>query len=85
MRIYEKIKLIRQCEQLNQQEFSDLTGISISTIKKLDSGVKKDLKVDTLLKVTSAERFTKYALWLVTDKDCPEVGQIVPSPPESAK
>lgn len=79
MRIYEKIKLIRQYEKLTQYQFSDLTGISISTIKKLDSGVKKDLMVDTLLKVTSVKRFAKYALWLVTDEDSLEVDQIAPN------
>lgn len=79
MQVYEKIKAIREAEGLTQREFADLTGISFSTVSKIDCGAKKDLKVDTLLKVASVEQFQKYSLWLLTDQANPAGGQISPA------
>lgn len=35
----EKLKMIREAENLSQAKFADLTGISISTIKKYEVGI----------------------------------------------
>ena len=63
----EKIKAIREAEGLSQAKFSDLTDISISTIKKYETGVR-DPGGSTLLRITRHEKFKKYALWLMTDR-----------------
>lgn len=74
----EKLKAIRKAEGFTQVQFAELTGISISTIKKIDSGVNQHLHAETLQKVASVPDFQKYALWLLTDQVNPEGGQISP-------
>lgn len=73
-----KLRAIRKTEELTQQQFSDLTGISLATIKNYERGrFEVGLKViDAVLEV---ERFEKYMMWLMKGKTAPELGQIAPS------
>lgn len=74
----EKIRAIREAEGLSQAKFSDLTDISISTIKKYETGVR-DPGGSTLLRITRHEKFKKYALWLMTGETNESAGQICPA------
>lgn len=74
----EKVKAIRKAEGLSQGEFCEITGISISTVKKYETGILEP-GGGTLMKITSNPRFKKYAMWLMTGDVAPEVGQISPS------
>lgn len=38
MTFEEKLKLIRSAEEINQAQLSDMTGISLSTLKKIEAG-----------------------------------------------
>lgn len=73
----EKVKAIRKAEGLSQGEFCEITGISISTVKKYETGILEP-GGGTLMKITSNPRFKKYAMWLMTGDVAPEVGQISP-------
>lgn len=74
----ENVKAIRIAEGLTQDEFCEITGISISTVKKYETGIREPGGV-TLMKITSNPRFKKYAMWLMTGDVAPEVGQISPA------
>jgi len=74
----EKLKNIRKAENLSQMEFCNITGISISTVKKYEIGIIEPGGV-TLMKITSHSRFKKYALWLMTGEIAPAAGQIEPA------
>lgn len=73
----EKVKAIRKSEGVSQSEFCDITGISISTVKKYETGLIEPGGA-TLMKITSNPRFKKYTMWLMTGDVAPEVGQISP-------
>lgn len=74
----EKVKAIRKSEGVSQSEFCEITGISISTVKKYETGVIEPGGA-TLIKITSNPRFKKYAMWLMTGDIAPEIGQISPA------
>ncbi|AVY99417.1 transcriptional regulator [Lelliottia sp. WB101] len=74
----EKMKAIREAEGLSQSKFSEITGISISTIKKYETGVK-DPGSRTLLKVTTHPEYKKYTMWLMSDETNEAAGQISPA------
>lgn len=78
MVIHEKIKAIREAEGLTQVQFAELLGVSLSAIKQIDSGQKKNPHAETLLKITTHRNFEKYTLWLMTGQVAPESGQISP-------
>ena len=73
----EKVRAIRKSENLSQSQFSELTGISISTIKKYETGRIEPGGV-TLLRITSHAAFKKYTLWLMTGDIHESSGQIRP-------
>ncbi|MGM3160449.1 helix-turn-helix domain-containing protein [Dickeya undicola] len=74
----EKLKAIRSAESLSQSQFAVITGISVSTLKKVEAGYH-DPGWLVLSKITMHPRFQKYTLWLMTDKTAPEAGQIAPA------
>lgn len=74
----EKLKEIRKAESLSQTEFCEITGISISTIKKYETGILEP-GGGTLMKITNNPRFKKYTMWLMADEIAPEINQISPS------
>lgn len=74
----EKLKEIRKAESLSQAEFCEITGVSISTIKKYETGILEP-GGGTLMKITNNPRFKKYTMWLMTDEAAPEINQISPA------
>lgn len=56
---------------------AQLIDIPLGTLRDYEQE-KRIPKGDNLIKITSHERFDKYAYWLATDKTLPEVGQISP-------
>lgn len=78
MKLSEKIKAIREAEELSQNEICELIGIPRSTLSKYEAGMSEP-GGNALVKYTTHPRFEKYALWLMTDKTAPESGQIAPA------
>ena len=78
MTFEEKLKLIRSAEEINQAQLSDMTGISLSTLKKIEAGYH-DPGWNVLSKITQHPRLQNYTLWLMTDKTAPQAGQIAPA------
>ncbi|ASM11595.1 helix-turn-helix transcriptional regulator [Serratia marcescens] len=74
----DKVKAIRKSEGVSQSEFCEITGISISTVKKYETGLIEPGGT-TLMKITSNARFKKYTMWLMTGDVAPEIGQISPA------
>lgn len=74
----DKVKVIRKSEGLSQSDFCELTGISISTVKKYETGVIEPGGT-TLMKITKHPQFKKYTMWLMTGDTAPEAGQISPA------
>ncbi|MCU6182669.1 helix-turn-helix domain-containing protein [Citrobacter cronae] len=73
----EKLKAIRKAEGLTQQQFAELIGISLGTIKNYESS-QHEAKALTVEKVLEIEKLQKYTLWLMTDKTAPVAGQVSP-------
>ncbi|EIM9692434.1 TPA: helix-turn-helix transcriptional regulator [Kluyvera ascorbata F0526] len=78
MNFEEKLKLIRSAEGLNQSQLSDISGIPLSTLKKIEAGYQ-DPGWNVLSKITEHPRFQKYTLWLMTGTTAPQAGQIAPT------
>ncbi|MCY1308451.1 hypothetical protein D9M68_901770 [compost metagenome] len=72
-----KLKAIRAREQVTQAEFAELTGISLSTLKKYESS-SFEMGYGALTKFLQHPRFTRYTLWLMTDQTAPDCGQVSP-------
>jgi transcriptional regulator with XRE-family HTH domain len=75
--IGEKLKIIRRTTGLNQNDFSQLVGISISSYKKYESG-HSEVGAPAMLKVANHPDFKKYALWLISDEPISIAEQCVP-------
>ncbi|EBM5321628.1 helix-turn-helix transcriptional regulator [Salmonella enterica] len=73
-----KLRSIRKAEGLTQQQFSDLTGISLGTIRNYEKG-QSDVELKTIDMVLSVELFEKYMMWLMKGKTQPGLGQIAPA------
>lgn len=78
MELADKLKAIRQKEGLTQSQFCDATGISLSSYKKYELGLRLEISSIALMKITTHPRFTKYTLWLMTGHTALESGQISP-------
>ncbi|EKT2304076.1 helix-turn-helix transcriptional regulator [Salmonella enterica] len=74
----EKLKAIRESEGLSQAKFANLTGISISTIKKYEVGILEPGGI-TLIKITMHPQFKKYTTWLMSNETNELAGQVSPS------
>ena len=81
MELQEKIKLIRHSAGFSQSKFSKELDIPLNTIGNYETGTRK-ISVEYLLKIS--ELFPQYALWLLTGKTAPEVGQISPDQEETS-
>lgn len=79
MQIGKKLRDIREAENLTREEFAEITGIPVPTMKRYETGRIANVGSDTLSKITQHPRFEKYTLWLMTGKEMPEVGQISPA------
>ncbi|MEQ5135828.1 helix-turn-helix transcriptional regulator [Providencia alcalifaciens] len=74
----QKLLAIRKAEKLTQQQFSDLTGISLSSIKKYETS-HQPAGASTMEAVINNQRFKKYALWLAIGETSESIGQISPT------
>lgn len=77
MEFKEKLKLMRKAEGLSQAGFCELMDMSISTVKKIETGIFEP-GWSIVVKITQHPQFKKYALWLTTDETAEESGQISP-------
>ncbi|MFV4852334.1 helix-turn-helix domain-containing protein [Citrobacter freundii] len=73
-----KIREIRNSEGLTRKQFFEATGILEETQKLYELGRRKNIGVDTLLKITCHPRFKKYTLWLMTGDPSAVSEQIAP-------
>lgn len=71
----DKLKAIRRKEDVTQTEFCELVGLSISTYKKNEAAMF-EMGYGALCKILNHPQFTKYTLWLMTDQEAPECGQV---------
>lgn len=78
MDLAQKLKAIRVKEGLTQSELCEATGLSLSSYKKYELALRTEVSSVALVKITSHERFKKYALWLVTGDTAPACGQVSP-------
>ncbi|WP_279204250.1 helix-turn-helix domain-containing protein [Obesumbacterium proteus] len=77
--ISEKLKLMRQSERLESlPETASMLGLTRDALWRYESG-KTIPNADVIAQVLSHSRFEKYALWFVTGKTSPEIGQIAPA------
>ncbi|EIW7013803.1 helix-turn-helix domain-containing protein [Escherichia coli] len=73
-----KLREIRKAEGLTQKQFSDLSGISLGTIKNYESG-QHQAGIQTVERIINVMQFQKYTLWLMTGNTAPDAGQIEPA------
>ena len=76
--IEKKLLAIRKAEGITQQKLSDITGISLGTIKNYERGFNT-VGLKTLELIVKLPQFEKYTLWLMTGKTAPAAGQICPA------
>ncbi len=76
MKLNEKLKLIRTTHSHTQIKFSELIDIPRRTYQKYELG-NAEMPTSAFLKIS--DRYPQYALWLVSDKVAPEIGQVAPS------
>lgn len=79
MEIGEKIKLIREAEGLSQLDFAAETGINFGTLRNYEQRLVTKYNTQEILKITQHAVYGKYTLWLMTDKEAPQVGQVAPA------
>ncbi len=72
MDIGEKIRILREKEELSQVAFAEETGINVRTLRKYENIPSTNISSTELLKITAHPRFTKYTLWLMTDDSEPD-------------
>lgn len=80
--IGEKIRALREAEEMGRQVFSDMTGIPKNTLTRLEQG-RNVPSGKVLMLVTKA--FPKYTLWLMNNQVIEEVGQISPEMEKARK
>ena len=73
----EKIKAVRNSLDMTQQKFSEFTEISISTLKKVESGVSNP-NIAVIEKIIAKAELFKYSFWLLSENTEPKLGQISP-------
>lgn len=78
MSVVKRLRDIRIAEGLSQANFAKEVDINVDTLRQWEQGRRPTMRTNELEKITSHPRFEKYALWLVTGKSAPEVGQIQP-------
>lgn len=63
----QKVKSVRLSCCFSQQEFADKCGISIITIKRIESGRAKDITMGTLLKIMRVSGTLEGVVGLIPD------------------
>lgn len=64
----EKIKILRESLNKTQPEFSKITGISLSTLKKVEGGFS-NVGISVIDKIIATPLLEKHVLWFMTGKD----------------
>jgi len=64
----EKIKTLRESLKKTQPEFTELTGISLSTLKKVEGGFS-NVGISVIDKIITTPSLKKHILWFMTGKD----------------
>ena len=64
----EKIKTLRESLNKTQPEFTELTGISLSTLKKVEGGFS-NVGISVIDKIITTPSLKKHILWFMTGKD----------------
>ena len=70
--ITKKIKQLRKTENMSAPEFSEQLGISVNTLKTIESKRQQTVNSEILIKILNNPRFKKYSMWL-TAEDEPEI------------
>ncbi|WP_207267448.1 helix-turn-helix domain-containing protein [Pseudomonas sp. GW101-3H06] len=78
MELAEKLKVMRFKEGMTQMELCESTGLSLSSYKKYELGLRTEVSFLAMQKIASHPNFKKYALWLLIDETAPDAGQISP-------
>ncbi len=78
MSIGEKLVLIRKSEYMTRQQFSDVTGVPLGTLRFYETG-RSVPPTDVSMKMLNQPQFAKYMLWFMSDRVAPESGQIAPA------
>lgn len=74
----EKIRLIREAEGITRAQLAEMLDVPYGTLNNYEmKGIQMTEKF--MVNFTNHPRFEKYALWLMTDKTAPSVGQVSPS------
>ncbi|WP_089600217.1 helix-turn-helix domain-containing protein [Escherichia coli] len=79
MLIGEKIRVIRESEDLTREEFCGLIDVPIGTLRRYETGRIENIGGEVLIKIVNHPRFFKYMNWLMTGKTNEAAGQISPS------
>ena len=74
----EKLRLIRNSEQMTKQELVDLTGLNYATYHGYE-GDRTKMTFEAGIKIFSLPQFKKYTTWFMFDEVDPEAGQIAPA------
>lgn len=72
----ERIREIRESQDMGRQQFADITGIAKKTIENTEAGRQRATE-QALAAI--AKQWPQYALWLLTGEERPELGQISPA------
>ena len=72
------MKEIRLAEGMTQKQLSELTGISLGTIKNYESG-QNTVGLHVVQTILAQKAFRKYTMWVIHDSVEMEEGQIPPS------
>lgn len=78
MELAEKLKAIRFREGMTQVELCDSTGLSLSSYKKYELGLRVEISYVAMQKIARHPSFKKYVLWLMIDETAPACGQVSP-------
>jgi len=73
-----KIRAIRLAEGMTQATMANECGITLLTIKDIESG-DADITLSTLERVIATTIFEKYTLWLLLGKTSEAAGQVSPA------
>ncbi|PKH06429.1 helix-turn-helix transcriptional regulator [Moritella sp. Urea-trap-13] len=72
-----QIKTLRTNLGITQKSFSEITGIALSTLTKIESN-HSNAGLPVIDKIISLPQFEMYTLWLMKNVDAPENGQFTP-------
>ncbi|ELI8203697.1 helix-turn-helix transcriptional regulator [Yersinia enterocolitica] len=74
----EKLRLIRNSEQLTKRQLTDLIGIVYTTYHGYEAD-KSKMTLESAIKIFGHPRFHKYQDWFMYGKTDPAKGQIAPA------